>query len=85
VKPNLTLKNAPTGEKLLIESLSGDCCQKLREFGFCEGLDVCKISEKQCILCSVCGIKYAISKELSARIILNENQYQDHDQSCEEE
>ena len=69
------------GKNLFIESLSGDCCQKLREFGFCEGLGVCKISEKQCILCSVCGIKYAISKKLSAGVILNENQYQDHDQS----
>jgi ferrous iron transport protein A len=69
----ITLKNAEIGDSLEICQLSGQKCAKLREIGFCEGLTVKKISNGSCILCSICGAKYAISKKLSGDVILNEN------------
>ena len=77
----MTLKNASVGKNLKIEALTGDYCQKLREMGFCEGLDVCKLSDDRCVVCSICNVKYAISKDLSSSVVLNENQYQNPDQS----
>ena len=69
----LTLKNAPLGKLFKIKNVTGEACLKLREAGFCEGLDLCKISNDRCILCSICGTKYAISKDLSDSVVLNEN------------
>jgi len=76
----ITLKNAEIGDSLEICQLSGESCQKLREAGFCEGLMLKKLSGGSCILCDVCGAKYAICKDLSESVILNENQYQSPDQ-----
>jgi len=73
----ITLKNAEIGDSLEICQLSGDKCQKLREIGFCEGLILKKLSGGSCILCSICGAKYAISEQLSESVVLNENQSQD--------
>ena len=69
----ITLKNAEVGDSLEICQLSGDKCAKLREMGFCEGLMLRKLSEGSCILCSICGAKYAISEKLSENVVLNEN------------
>ena len=69
----ITLKNAEIGDSLEISQLSGDKCQKLREMGFCEGLILRKLSGGSCILCSICGAKYAISEKLSENVVLNEN------------
>lgn len=71
---DFTLENAPIGKSFEIKNITGEYCIKLREIGFCEGLDLCKISENKCILCSICGARYAISKKLSSSIVLNENQ-----------
>lgn len=80
----ITLKNAPTGS-FKIDCLTGSHCQKLREFGFCEGLNITKLKEGSSIVCNVCDAKYAISKDLSSCVVLNENQSQDHDQPSSEE
>ena len=45
--------------------------------GFCEGLELQKITNDKCILCNICGAKFAISKELGCDVMINENQSQD--------
>ena len=45
--------------------------------GFCEGLELKKITNDKCILCTICGAKFAISKKLSCDVMLNETQSQD--------
>lgn len=77
----ITLKNAEVGKNMTITSLCGASCIKLREIGFCEGLDICKLKNDKNIICDICGIKYAISEDLSDSVELTENQPQDHDQS----
>lgn len=74
MEEKITLKNAAIGDSLEICQLSGDNCQKLREAGFCEGLILRKLSEGSCILCSICGAKYAICEELCENVILNGSQ-----------
>ena len=76
----ITLKNAQIGDSLEICQLKGEECQRLREMGFCEGLILRKISGGSCILCSICGAKFAISNDLCDDVILNENQCQNPDQ-----
>ena len=77
VKKELTLKNAPSGSTFTIKKLTGPCSQKLREMGFCEGLNITKVNNNKCILCSICGSKYAICKYFSSHVHLSENQSQD--------
>ena len=81
----ITLKNVEIGKNMKIVSLCGQSCIKLREVGFCEGLDICKLKDNDNIICDVCGIRYAISEDLSEDIELSENQHQSHDQSSSEE
>lgn len=81
----ITLKNVEVGKNMKIASLCGQYCIKLREVGFCEGLDICKLNNNENIICDVCGIKYVISEDLSSDIELNETQYQDPDQPSSEE
>jgi len=75
--PLISLNDAPTGKSLEIKKIKGKSCQKLREMGFCEGLELQKMTDDKCILCTICGAKFAISKELGCDVMLNENQSQD--------
>ena len=75
--PLISLNDAPTGKNLEIKEIKGKSCQKLREMGFCEGLELQKMTDDKCILCTICGTKFAISKELGCDVMINENQSQD--------
>jgi len=75
--PLISLNDAPTGKNLEIKQIKGKSCQKLREMGFCEGLELQKMTNDKCILCNICGAKFAISKELGCDVMINENQSQD--------
>lgn len=85
MEEKITLKCAETGKNMTIISLSGPNCIKLREVGFCEGLNVCKLNNDTNIICDICGVKYAIHEDLSQNIELSESQSQDHDQPSSEE
>jgi Fe2+ transport system protein FeoA len=76
VKKELTLEDAPTGCTFTIKSLTGPCSRELREMGFCEGLNVTKVTNNNCVLCNICGAKYAICKDFCSCVHLNENQSQ---------
>lgn len=53
---------------VIITSLSGYSCDKLREIGFCENVKLKKIQDGRLLICNICNCKIAISKELAEGI-----------------
>ncbi len=43
---------------------------RLRELGFCERSEVSKLTDGPAILCSVYGVRLALGRELSARVLV---------------
>lgn len=68
--PLLTLTRARCGERLRIRSICPDCpeCARLRELGFSEAREVCKVSEGGAIICSLMGVRVAIGRELGQHV-----------------
>ena len=68
----LTLCSAKCGQRLRVLSLAAcaEDCIRLRELGFCESSEVCKISDGAAILCSLYGVRLALGNELGARVLV---------------
>ena len=66
----LTLSKAGAGCQLRIRQLDGGACQRLREIGFCEDMEICKLSDGRNMICSVCGTRLALSKKLGDQVIV---------------
>lgn len=66
----MTLSQARVGCDMRIRLLEGPSCERLRNMGFCEQLQVRKLSGGRNLLCSVCGTRLAISKELADHVIV---------------
>jgi Fe2+ transport system protein FeoA len=66
--PYVSLNQAGIGCDVRIESISGPGCDRLREMGFCEELQVRKLSSGRNLICSVCGTRLAISRELAEQV-----------------
>ena len=64
----LTLSQAATGCDFQIKQVDGEACQQLREIGFCEQMRVKKITNGRNMLCTVCGTRLALSKDLADQI-----------------
>mgnify|MGYP005848321769 CR=1 FL=1 len=64
----LTLSQAATGCEFQIRQVEGPACRKLREIGFCEEMRVRKITNGRNMLCTVCGTRLAVSKDLADQI-----------------
>ena len=66
----LTLSRARCGQKLRVVSLCPDRpeCARLRELGFCESAEVCKVAEGGATICSLLGMRVAIGRELAAMV-----------------
>lgn len=64
----MTLSQAEVGRDVLIRRLSGPGCERLRNLGFCEELRVRKISGGRTLVCSLCGARLAISRELADQV-----------------
>ncbi|MEP2777015.1 MAG: ferrous iron transport protein A [Luteolibacter sp.] len=54
-----------------ISSLTGPACDRLRDLGFCEQMQLRKISNGRNLVCTVCGAKMAISRELAKQVIVS--------------
>jgi ferrous iron transport protein A len=50
--------------------LNGPGCQQLRDLGFCEQLQVRKLAGGRNLICSVCGTRMAISRELADQVVV---------------
>lgn len=68
----MTLSKASAGCQLRIRQLEGGSCQRLREIGFCEELEICKLSDGRNMICSVCGTRLALSKKLGDQVLVEE-------------
>jgi len=64
----LTLSQAATGCDFQIREVQGPSCRQLREIGFCEEMRVRKITGGRNMLCTVCGTRLALSKDLADQI-----------------
>lgn len=65
-----TLSKAGTGCLLRICQLDGDNRQRLREIGFCEDLEICKLSDGRNMICSVSGARLALSRKLGDHVLV---------------
>jgi len=68
----VNLCEARVGVKLRIRSLNGSekDCHRLREMGFCEFVDVQKLTNGGNMICNVCGTRLALSKNLAKSIMV---------------
>lgn len=66
----MTLNQASVGCDFRIQFLSGPACERLRDLGFCEQLQVRKLSGGRNLICSVCGTRMAISRELAEQVMV---------------
>ena len=65
---SLTLSQASVGCDFRIQVVAGPQCERLRDLGFCESLQVRKLANGRNMICSVCGTRLAISKELGDQV-----------------
>jgi Fe2+ transport system protein FeoA len=66
----MTLAQASVGCSVRINSIKGAACDRLRSMGFCESMEVKKLSNGHNMLCTVCGTKLALNKKLAAQILV---------------
>ena len=67
-----TLNDIPVGQPVRIKELRGEeeVCQRLREMGFCELAEICKVAHHNGLICRVCDGKVALSKGLADNIVV---------------
>jgi len=63
-----SLSQAQVGCDFQIRYLDGPGCDQLRNLGFCETLQVRKLSGGRNLICSVCGTRLAVSSELAEQV-----------------
>jgi ferrous iron transport protein A len=63
-----SLSQARVGCDFQIRFLDGPACDQLRNLGFCESLQVRKLSGGRNLICSVCGTRLAVSSELAEQV-----------------
>ena len=66
----LTLSRARCGERLRVLEICPNCpeCVRLRELGFCERAEVCKVAEGGAMICLLMGMRVAIGRELGSHV-----------------
>lgn len=67
----MTLNQAKVGCDMQIRVLSGPGCDRLRDLGFCEQLQVRKLAGGRNLICSICGTRMAISRELAEQVLVS--------------
>lgn len=66
-----TLREVALNCDVRIDRIHGASCDRLRELGFCEQMQLRKLSNGRNLVCSVCGAKMAISRELAEQILVS--------------
>lgn len=66
----ITLNQARVGCDLRIQGVNGPACDRLRDLGFCEQLQVRKLANGRNLICSVCGTRLAISRDLAEQVMV---------------
>lgn len=70
--PCMSLSEARCGEKLKIVTLRKDspATARLRELGFCESAEVCKVADRGACICVLMGTRVAIGPELASHVFV---------------
>jgi ferrous iron transport protein A len=66
----LSLSQAQVGCDFRIKFLNGPACEQLRKLGLCETLQVRKLADGRNLICSVCGTRLALSRELASQVMV---------------
>ena len=66
----MTLNQVGVGCDVRIRVLDGPGCERLRDLGFCEQGRIRKLSGGRNLICSVCGTRMAISRELAEHVLV---------------
>ena len=71
-EPCMNLSQARCGEKLKIVTLRKDspATARLRELGFCESAEVCKVADRGACICVLMGTRVAIGPELASHVLV---------------
>ncbi len=64
----ISLADAKVGCDFRIRFLAGPASEQLRLLGFCESLQVRKIANGRNLICSICGTRMALSRELAQQV-----------------
>ncbi|HRQ90669.1 MAG TPA: FeoA family protein [Bacteroidia bacterium] len=64
----LSLAEVEVGQDFQICKIEGPGCDQLRSLGFCESLRVRKLACGRNLICSVCGTRLAVSRELADQV-----------------
>ena len=64
----MTLNQVSVGCDFVIEVVDGPQCERLRDQGFCETMQVRKLADGRNLICSICGTRLAISRELADQV-----------------
>lgn len=67
----VTLNEVGVNCDVRISSIAGPACERLRDLGFCEQMQLRKISNGRNLVCTVCGAKMAISRELAEQVLVS--------------
>lgn len=67
----MTLNQVRAGCDVRIRILNGPACERLRDLGFCEQIQVRKIAGGRNLICSICGTRMAISRELAEQVLVS--------------
>lgn len=67
----LTLNEVGLNCDVRISSISGSSCDRLRDLGFCEQMQLRKLSNGRNLVCTMCGAKMAISRELAEQVLVS--------------
>lgn len=68
---SFTLNEVGLNCDVRISSLNGPACERLRDLGFCEQMQLRKLSNGRNLVCTVCGAKMAISRELADQVLVS--------------
>jgi Fe2+ transport system protein FeoA len=63
-----SLAQATVGCDFHIKMLEGPACDQLRRLGFCETMQVRKLANGRNMICTVCGTRMALSRDLADQV-----------------
>jgi len=69
-KSKVSLNEVALNCEVRITALLGPACERLRELGFCEQMQLRKLSNGRNLICTLCGSKMAISRELASHVFV---------------
>lgn len=71
-RPLQNLSAVRCGQSVRVREIHSEpeTCQRLREMGFCENVEVCKVSQGSAMICRVCGVRVALSQKLGSMIMV---------------